>query len=116
MQDKNKSLAESKIDELLSTRLNLKQNLDRINRLIKQGFDTIQAFPHRWYVTCKNRDEMKPVLEYLKSQGFNATFYDGCGVGLLDGQPLFIPEDCNFDDFREISIEEFNQILALIKS
>jgi hypothetical protein len=107
----NKSLVDAKIDELLTTRNNLKENERRIGRLLKQAFELKKDFPYRWYVTCNNKKEFKPVLDFLWSQNISASFCQGCGVGMIDGQLYFIPEDCNYDNPRELSIDEFNFIM-----
>lgn len=108
----NKTIVDCKIDELMTARTNLLENKRRIDRLLKQAFELKKDFPYRWYVTCKNEEEFQPVLDYLSSEGINTRFYDGCGIGMVDGNLLFIPEDCNYDDRREISIEEFHYIMS----
>jgi hypothetical protein len=107
----NKSYVDCKIDELLTTRNNLVENKKRIDRLLKQAFELKKDFPYRWYVTCVSKKDFQPVLDFLKSQNIQAYFQEGCGVGMIDGQLLFIPEDCNYDDKRELSIDEFHFIM-----
>ena len=117
----NKELVDVKIDELLSVRNNLKQNLRRINRLLKQSFEHKKDFPFRWYVSCTDVKQFKPVYEYLQRINVISEYNHfknaivGCGYGLIDGELLFIPEDCNYDDSREITLEEFNFIIKLKK-
>ena len=110
----NKTLVDCKIDELLSTRLNLVENKNRIDRLLKEAYTIKGGFPYRWYVTCNKEKEFTPVLSYLKTKGIKAFFNKGCGIGMIDGELLFIPEDCNYNNSKEISIEEFNFIYNLI--
>lgn len=107
----NKSLVDCKIDELLSTRNNLVENKKRIDRLLKQTFELKKDFPYRWYVTCNDRKKFQPVLDYLESQGIQTNYHEGCGVGMIDGQLYFIPEDCNYNNPRELSIDEFQFIM-----
>ena len=107
----NKTLIDCKIDELLTTRNNLIENKKRIDKLLKQAFELKKDFPYRWFVTCNNKKKFQPILDYLKSQNISAAFNKYCGVGMIDGQLLFIPEDCNYDDKRELSIDEFHFII-----
>ncbi len=108
---------EIKLDELLSLRSNLKQNIDRISDLIEQGIRATKNLPYRWMIVNDDSDEFNIVIEFLISKGFTHLQVGrqayGCGYGIIDGQFLFVPADCVYSSSTEITLDEFKLALKM---